>query len=145
MSAIISNTQIRPGSTAAQDQVAAIANHGAVAGYVFDPVSGTNLVVKRAFASVLTNATTSILAAVAGKKLRILAIKGMNNATASTITFKSATTAISAAFVIPVAGLLDFQPNTFGWFETVAGEAFQGTAPAGGTVALQVLYVEVPA
>lgn len=131
--------------------VAATAVRGDVSGTVYDPVSGANLTIKRALKAVPTNTTdSSIIAAVTDKKLRILAIKGFNGATASTITFNTkgsgAGTAISAPFVLPVSIPLDFHPSNMGWLETAAGEAFTATtAASGATVALQVLYVEVPA
>jgi hypothetical protein len=135
-------------SNTANDALAAAASGGDVVGVVRSP-SGAVSTIKRALKAVPTATTdSSIVAAVAGKKLRILAIKAVNGATATTITFNSkgsgAGTAISAPFVVAVSAAIDFHPSEFGWFETNAGEAFTATtAASGATVAIQVIYIEV--
>lgn len=95
--------------------------------------------VKRAFATGATIATHTLVSAVAGKKIRVLAffvttVDGLN------LTFKSGSDTISAN--IAAAGVMStYCPH--GWFETAAGEALGFAIDALESTSVQVVYVEV--
>jgi hypothetical protein len=108
----------------------------------------TALTPKFAFANIAANTTDgSVVAAVASKKIRVLALVCVAGGTATTITFNSkpagAGTAKSAAFANGANGgeALPFSP--VGWFETASGEGLSATTGAGSTTGIQVVYVEV--
>jgi hypothetical protein len=94
--------------------------------------------VKRQFATGETIATHTIVSAVAGKKIRVLAffittVDGLN------LLFKSASTTISAN--IAASGVMStYCPH--GWFETGAGEALGFAIDAAESTSVQVVYVE---
>lgn len=105
---------------------------------------GTVVTVKRAFLDVLTNTTGAVVAAVVGKKVRILALHAQVGATAQTITLKRGTTAVSGAMLLPVAGKIERPFCKDGWYETAVNEAFNAVlAAAGSTTSFEVLYAEV--
>ncbi len=120
-----------------------------VTGSVYDSVTGADVSPLFAFANVATAGTDSALvAAVAGKKIRVLGAVWMAGGTATALTFNSkgagAGVAISALFANGVNGgaALGFSPT--GWFETVEGEALTVTTGAGGsTTGIQIIYVTV--
>lgn len=104
----------------------------------------TALTPKFAFANIAASATnSSVVALVATKKLRVLALVAQAGGTATDITFQSNNTAKTALFAnaatIPL--VLPFNPS--GWFETVAGEAIKVTTGTGATTGIQLVYVEV--
>jgi hypothetical protein len=94
--------------------------------------------VKRAFATGATIATHALVAAVSGKKIRVLqylitTVDGLN------LTFKSASTTISAN--IAATGVMSsYAPH--GWFETAAGEALGFALDAAESTSVQCIYVE---
>lgn len=95
--------------------------------------------VKRAFATGATIATHTLVAAVTGKKIRVLAffattVDGLN------LTFKSGSTTISANLAF--SGVMSTY-NPHGWFETAAGEALGFAIDAAESTSVQVTYVEV--
>lgn len=88
---------------------------------------------------------SAIVAAVAGKKIRVLQIAFIPAGTATTSTFNTkpagAGVAITGAFS-PAAStpvVLPFSPA--GWFETASGEGLSVTTGAGATTVYQVTYV----
>jgi hypothetical protein len=98
---------------------------------------------KFAFANVAASSTdTSLVSAVAGKKIRVLNATVSCGATASSVTFNSkpagAGSAISATFNNSVA-LSDGD----GYFETNVGEGLSVTTGAGSTTGIQVAYTLV--
>lgn len=105
--------------------------------------------VKRAFANVTTGQTDSVVvAAVTGKKLRVLQAVLVAGATAQPITFNSkgagAGTAISPLIANAANGgeVLPFSP--LGWIETNSGEALTATTPgSGSTTGVLIAYIEV--
>lgn len=108
----------------------------------------TALTPKFAFANVAASTTdSSIVAAVASKKIRVLSAIMQCGATATNITFNSkpagAGTAISMLFANAANGgeVLSFTP--IGWFETTSGQGLTVTTGAGSTTGVQVVYVEV--
>lgn len=87
---------------------------------------------------------SALVAAVAGKIIRVLSItmSAAATATASTFTTKpgGAGTAISAVFTNPVNTPVSLPYNPHGHFETVAGEGLSVTTGAGSTTNYQVCY-----
>lgn len=101
--------------------------------------------VKRAFGNV--NASTTggaVVAAVAGQKIRVVALVTMAGGTATTITFLSNSNAISPLFAQGINLGVNLDLNEFGWFETAAGEAINATTGTGSATGYIVLYIEVP-
>lgn len=106
------------------------------------------LTAKYAFANVAAaSVDASVVAAVAAKKLRVVALVLVCGASATTVTFNSkpagAGTAISMQFQNAANGGAVLPFNQAGWFETTAGEGLSATTGAGSTTGVQVVYVEV--
>jgi len=100
----------------------------------------------RAFANVAQSQTdSSIVAAVTGKKIRVLAAVAVTGGTATNLTFNTkpsgAGTAISPLFANAANGgeVLGFNPA--GWFETASGEGLTVTTGAGATTGILVTYI----
>lgn len=113
-------------------------------GGVYDPISGATAVPKYAkLNQAALGAAATLVAAVAGKKIRVMSAVFVAGATATDLTFNSAATAISALFANAANGgtTLPFSPA--GWFETATGEALTVTTGAGSTTGIQVVYIEV--
>lgn len=111
-------------------------------------VAGTKLPVKRAKAAIASATTDgAIVAAVATKVLRVLAVILHCGGTATTVTFNSkgagAGTAISQVFALAANQNVVLPHLPDGWFETTAGEGLTGTTGSGSTVGITVIYVEV--
>jgi hypothetical protein len=103
-----------------------------------------NVSPRRSKANVAHSQTDSeIVAAVAGKKHRVLAVAFVCGATATNATFNSASTAISMLFANAANGGAVLPLNELGWFETAAGEALTLTTGVGSTTGVQVVSVEV--
>lgn len=99
-----------------------------------------------AFANVAASQTdSSIVAAVAGKVIRVLAVVAVAGGTATNLTFNTkpsgAGTAISPLFANGINGgeVLPFNPS--GWFQTNSGEGLTVTTGAGSTTGILVTYV----
>lgn len=112
------------------------------------PVAQDGGAAKFAFANVAASQTDSqVVAAVAGKKIRVLALCVLAAATATNLTFNSkgggAGTAISCLLANGANGgaVLPYSPA--GWFETNASEALTATTGVGSTTGIQVVYTEV--
>lgn len=110
--------------------------------------SGTKVSLQdlRAFANVAASQTDSVIvAAVAGKKIRVLAWGAVAGATATNLTFNSkpagAGVAISQLFANGANGGEVYNFNPLGWFETVAGEGLTVTTGAGATTGINVSYI----
>lgn len=85
-------------------------------------------------------ATAELVAAAGtGKKIRILSLKVVSTA-ANTVTFKSATTAISGADDLAANGGYVLPYDEIGWFETAANEALNVTLSAASKVAITMRY-----
>jgi hypothetical protein len=98
-----------------------------------------------AFANIAASTTDgSIIAAVGGKKIRVLAFMAESGSTATTITFNSkpggAGTAITMDFQNAGNGGEVANFNPVGWFETVSGQGLSATTGAGSTTGVQVVY-----
>lgn len=101
--------------------------------------------VLRAFANIASaTADGPVVNAVAGKKIRVLAVIMNAGATATLCTFKSkpagASTAISAGFAVGVNNCIPLNFNPAGWFETNTAEGLVMTTGTGSTVGVHVVY-----
>ena len=106
--------------------------------------NGETAQVKRAFVTATTNATTELLAAVADKLFRVLSVVMLGGGTAPTVTFKSASTAISPAFTFAANGGAVLPPNPWGWFQTNAiNEALNVTVSSSSDVGVIINYIEL--
>lgn len=104
---------------------------------------------KYAKANVAASQTdAAVVAAVAGKKIRVLSFRLHAGGTATNVTFTSkpagAGTAISELFALGINGGRSEPPSDYGHFETAVGEGLSVTTGAGSTVGIGVVYVEVP-
>lgn len=112
---------------------------------------GLKAQVKWAQSNVEPNQTAATLVeAVPGKKIRVLALAMACGETATSSIFMSkpaagASTPISCPFANAANGgaVLNFNPA--GWFETGPGEALAVTTGAGSDTGYQIVYIEVPA
>lgn len=86
---------------------------------------------------------SSLVAAVTGKKIRVISFRIMTGATATNVTFNSASTAISETFQCGSNGGISSAWSPTGHFETVAGEALTVTTGAGSTTGVGVSYILV--
>jgi len=108
----------------------------------------TSLTPKFAKANVAASTTDgSIVAAVGGKKIRVLAFRIHTAGTATNVTFNSkpagAGTAISELFALGANGGHSPGYSPVGHFETVSGEGLTVTTGTGATTGIGVVYVEV--
>lgn len=87
---------------------------------------------------------SSVVAAVSGKRVNVLAVVAVAGGTATDLTFNSkgagAGTAISCLLANAANGgeALPFNPK--GWFTTNVGEALTVTTGAGSSTGIQVVY-----
>lgn len=146
---VISPSSNSSGNTlsAIEAQLAADAAGGQLTGTV-RLANGTVLTVKRKNQVVAASGTdTAIIAAVAGKKIRVLSVDLDCAATATIFTFNSkpagAGAAIAGPFNEAVSEGKSLGYNPHGWFETVAGEGLSATTGSGSNTTVQLTYVEV--
>lgn len=97
---------------------------------------------KRALVSATVNTSSDLLAAVTGKKIRLLAAD-FSVVSAATLTWRSATTAISGARAFAANGQYILPFNPAGWLETVAGEALNLLSSTSTAVGGMIVYQEV--
>lgn len=84
-----------------------------------------------------------IVAAITDRKIRVLGVViNHGDTTASSVTFNTASAAISPAFKGPANGGFVL-PVGGGWFETNRGEALTVTTGAGSTTNIHVVYAVV--
>ncbi len=112
-----------------------------VASIIYE-TDGVHRPVKRAIIDKATAATHEIVAAVAGKKIRVLGFYAVA-AGAVVATWKSATTAVTGAMTMATGVAVHAPPAGFGWFETAAGEALNLTLGGAVQVSGNVIYAEV--
>ena len=107
-------------------------------------VSGTFLTPTKVKISVASATTTTLVALVSSKKIRILAMYLISTG-ANTINFQSHTTTSNSdglmGFVANTGMVLPFNP--LGWFDTTAGEALDMVTSGAGQVSGQLSYVAV--
>jgi hypothetical protein len=95
-----------------------------------------------AFANIAASQTaSSLVAAIVGKKIRVLSLAFVCGAVATNATFNSDTGAISALFANAANGGAVLPLNPLGWFETDEGEALTLTTGTGSTTGVQIVYV----
>lgn len=123
------------------DTVAAAPITGAIV--IYNTPSNTILTPKFAFVSASVSATTTVIAAVTSKKLRVHQLVASAGATATTMTFNNTGLATAPVFQNGANGgeVLSFSP--MGWFETTSGSALTVTLGAGSTTGILVGYTEV--
>ena len=102
--------------------------------------------VQQADIDATASGNTQVVAAVSGKKIRVVSVLVTNKASAKrTVKFQSSTTNITASHMVAADGggySRDALPG--GWlFETSAGEALNINLDAGGNIGCDVSYQEV--
>jgi len=109
--------------------------------------AGVLLTPKRAFINAASGSTnTTVVAAVAGKKIRVLQFVVTVGSAANTVIFTTLTagTAISPTIASDVYGGLALSFSPMGYFESATGEGLGVTTSASGqTTGILVGYVEV--
>lgn len=99
--------------------------------------------IKTAFVNVTAGATAStVVAAVSGARIRVHALAMVSGATATNVTFNSASAAISCLFANGANSGAVLPELSTGWFQTVTGEALTVTTGTGATTGIQVSYSE---
>lgn len=108
-------------------------------------MSGLNATTPKFFSESVTASDTDeeLIAAVVGKKLRILALVSQCAGTATDVTFESSTTTRKHKIPAGANGgqVLPFNPA--GWFETATSESLTCTTGTGSTTEISGVYVEV--
>lgn len=96
-----------------------------------------------AIANPSTVTTTTLVAAVAGKKYRLVGAAVVTNA-ANNVNFAgSVSGALSAVFQLGLNGGIVLPHSEHGWLETTAGEALQVTTSAATACGVHVMYIEI--
>lgn len=98
--------------------------------------------VRSVIANPSTATTTSLVAAVANKKYRVVGLAVVTTA-ANSVNLESGTTDITAVFPLGANGGIVLPYNEHGWCETAAGAALQVTTSAATACGVHVLYVEI--
>ena len=99
--------------------------------------------VKYAFLDATDSGDTELVAAVTGKKIRVLRCIFIAT-TAVTAKLRSATTPITAGFPLgATAGFVMSSDDSYGWCETVAGQALNVNLGAAVATGVNVVYEEV--
>jgi hypothetical protein len=103
--------------------------------------------VKRAVVDHATIGDNTIVAAVTGKKIRVLSCLLVMTGTAVTIRFESATggTALTGQMQPSQGGGFVLPHNPVGWFETLSGELLNLELSGAQSVDGVIVYVEVDA
>lgn len=96
-------------------------------------------VVLRGLADVSSIGSNTVVAGVTNLKIRVLSMLVVS-AAANTVTFRSASTDISADNALAANGGFTLPYNPEGWFETVAGEALNVNLTAANAVAITLTY-----
>jgi hypothetical protein len=125
---------------------AARATHSIAVGLQTDALLNnlTALTPKFFSATVAASSTdASLVAAVAGKKLRIISLAVQCGATATDATFESSTTTRKHKVPAGANGGQVLPFNPVGWFETAVGESLTVTTGAGSSTEITGVYVEV--
>lgn len=96
------------------------------------------------FATASGTASTDIVAAVTGRKIRVLSVI-MSQASATSLKFQSnATTDLTGAFTTVAANLnVQLPYNPFGWFQTAAGEKLNYVPATAVATHVTITYILV--
>lgn len=110
-------------------------------GVVYTP-NGTPMQVRRAWINIAASQTaTEFIPAVAHAVIRIISLVVITGATATVVTFNSASTACGPDFAKDMV----LPRNDDGWIQGIAiNEAITITTGAGSTTGITALYVEIP-
>ena len=101
------------------------------------------LPVKYAYVDATGSGNTEVVAAVSGKKIRVLGVH-VHAITAVTVHLESATTQISSdAAVGATSGWVENVSLPYGWFETVAGAALNINLSGAVATGINIVYLEV--
>lgn len=102
-------------------------------------------VIKRAIIDGATSGDNTLVAAVTGKKIRVLALFAIMTGTAVTIRFESGAggTALTGQMQPTQGGGFVLSYNPVGWFETAAGELLNMELSGAQSVDGVLTYVEV--
>lgn len=105
----------------------------------------TPLLVQRAAIDAATSGDNTLVAAVTGKKIRVLAVFAVMTGTAITIRFESGAggTALTGQMQPSQGGGFVLPFNPVGWFETAAGELLNLELGGAQSVDGCLVYVEV--
>jgi hypothetical protein len=108
-------------------------------------MSGLTALTPKFFSASITASSTdsSLVAAVGGKKLRVISLAVQCGATATDILFESSTTTRKHKVPAGANGGQVLPTNEYGWFETAVGESLTCTTGAGSTTEITGTYVEV--
>ncbi len=87
---------------------------------------------------------STIIAAVASRKLRVLSLVTQCGGTATDLTFESGTATRIHKVPAGANGGQSLGANPWGWFETTSGAALTVTTGAGSSTEITLTYVEVP-
>lgn len=100
-------------------------------------------VVKHAAIAAASSGSNTVIAAVTGKTIRVLALS-LTGAGTVTATFKSSTTSsLTGAISLAVATSVVLPYAVVGWMDTVAGEALTVALSGATAVAGVITYIEV--
>jgi hypothetical protein len=100
--------------------------------------------VKRATASIAASTTGgTLVAAVPGKRLRIVSMVMVSGGTATSVTILGNTTALSPPLPMGVNSVMALPVSEHGWFETAVGEGLKVTTGTGATTGIAVTYIEL--
>ena len=108
---------------------------------------GLEKTIKTAIANIAASQTdSSLVTAVAGKKIRVIGLAMVSGNTATNVTFNTkpsgSGTAITPLFANAANGGLVLPLNENGWFETTVGQGLSVTTGSGATTGILVSYVE---
>lgn len=92
---------------------------------------------------VASDTDEELVALVASKKIRVLALVAQCGGTATDMTFESSTTTRKHKIPAGVNGGQVLPFNPLGWFETASGESLTVTTGAGSSCEISGVYVEV--
>ena len=127
-----------PPSARATDSVAAAAQSDAIM------VGGTACTPKFAFSNVAASTTAgTLVAAVTGKKIRVIGFRLNVAGTATNVTLNSASAARTETFQLDARAVWSSGFSQVGHLETNVGEALTVTTGAGSQVGVDVVYIEV--
>jgi hypothetical protein len=110
-------------------------------GLLYDE-QGRVLTVKRTLGNPAAAGNTEIVGAVAGSKIRVLAVTAIASA-AVNMKFQTNVTDISPLWPLAANGGLVQPHNDHGWEETVAGDPLNVNLSGNVAVAVQITYVRI--
>lgn len=111
--------------------------------YSAGDLAAGRLPVKYAYVDATGLGNTAVVAAVTGKKIRLLSAVVVA-LTAVTVHFESATTQISADNAVGATGGWTMPVNVpYGWLETVAGQALNVNLSSAVATGVTISYIEV--